>query len=77
VPTPWIPSAEAFGTPTQILGIGTAGILSAEVFGTADITHSDVTLVHPTSISSAETFGTAAQAFVLGYATVASNSRNL
>ena len=65
MPTTWIPSAEAFGTPTQILGVGPSGIPSAEAFGTADITHSSVTLVQPTGIPSAETFGSPSQAFVL------------
>ena len=66
MPTTWIPSAEAFGTPTQILGVGPSGIPSAEAFGTAGITHSSVTLVQPTGIPSAETFGAATQTFVLG-----------
>lgn len=63
--TTWIPSAEAFGTPTQILGVGPEGIPSAEAFGAASITHSSVTLVQPTGIPSGETFGATSQAFVL------------
>lgn len=58
MPTTWIPSAEAFGTPTLGTVLGPTGIPSAEAFGTADITHSSVILVRPTGIPSAESFGT-------------------
>ncbi len=59
MPTTWIPSAEAFGTPTLDIVLGAIGIPSAEAFGTATITHSSVILVQPTGIPSAEAFGSA------------------
>lgn len=62
--TTWIPSGEAWGTPTQVAVVGGTGIPSAEVFGTATITHSSVTLVQPTGIPSAEAFGIPTQTFI-------------
>jgi hypothetical protein len=57
VPTTWIPSAEAFGNPTQELILGASGIPSAEAFGTATVTHSSVIYVLPIGIPSGEAFG--------------------
>lgn len=58
MPTTWITSAEAFGTPTLTQSPGVVGIPSAEAFGTAVITHSSVTLLSPSAIPSAEAVGT-------------------
>ena len=33
----WIPSAEAFGTPTQVTILGVSGVPSAETFGAASV----------------------------------------
>lgn len=62
----WIPSAEAFGSPAQVLILGATGVPSGEGFGGASITHSSVTLLQPVGIPSSETPGQAEQAFLLG-----------
>ncbi len=66
MPTTWIPSAEAFGTPSLGLTIGAIGIPSAEAFGTATVTFSSVILVQPVGISSGEAFGSPTTELVLG-----------
>lgn len=61
----WIPSAEAFGTPTQVTTLGVSGLPSAEAFGSATILNTSVITVYPTSALSGETFGVAGVASVL------------
>lgn len=62
----WIPSAEAFGTPQEVLILGAAGIASGEAFGTATVLNTSIITVVPTSIPSGEAFGTPFIAKVLG-----------
>jgi len=61
----WIPSAEAFGNPSQVLILGATGVPSAGAFGSATVTHTDVTYVLPTGVPSGEAFGTLHTAFLL------------
>ena len=68
----WIPSAEAFGSPSQVTILGASGVPSTEAFGDATITHSSVTLVQPVGALSGEAFGTATQVRVLGPQSVSS-----
>ena len=61
----WIPSAEAFGTPGVLLGVGVSSVASQEAFGTATVINTSVTLVFPASVLSAQAVGTPTQAYLL------------
>lgn len=60
----WIPSAEAFGTPSQVLVLGVAGVPSAEAFGTATVLNTSVTTIQLPGIQSGEAFGHPTQIFI-------------
>lgn len=64
--TPWIPSAEAFGTPKLTQTIGASSVPSAEAFGTPTVTLLSFSYLFPTGIPSGEAFGAPTQAFLPG-----------